>query len=268
MANDDINFLLDHLKEAVANQWDGVVLVDGIEGSGKTNLAFNSAYYVDKSFCLDRVVFTPEQFFKAVDEAKPGQAIVWDEFINGGMSTDFLAKAQKSLIKKMVMIRKKNLYFFWVVPYYFMLGRYFSVARSRFLLHAYTPDGIKRGYWQSWNYERKKVMYFRGRKEFDYCEKTFSSGTFKEFFKEHPGIIDKEAYELKKDEASRSVNDENEDTGSSLKYKNLNKCFNTLTKYLRDNNIMSVAKISRVSGRPLQTLYNHTNKELGDDEFH
>ena len=256
MANDDINVLLDHLKEAVANQWDGVVLVDGIEGSGKTNLAFNSAYYVDKSFCLDRVVFTPEQFFKAVDEAKPGQAIVWDEFINGGMSTDFLAKAQKSLIKKMVMIRKKNLYFFWVVPYFFMLGRYFSVARSRFLLHAYTPDGIRRGFWQSWNYERKKVMYFRGRKEFDYCEKAFSSGTFKEFFKEHPGIIDKEAYELKKDEASSGVNEDSENVVVGVRYRTLDNYFCVLIEYLKSNKNMSVVDVSNITGCPVQTLYN------------
>jgi hypothetical protein len=32
---------------------------------------------------LEQVVFTPQQFNKAIDEAKIGSAIVWDEAITG-----------------------------------------------------------------------------------------------------------------------------------------------------------------------------------------
>jgi hypothetical protein len=191
--------LVDHLKEAVANSWDGVILVDGLEGSGKSGLSLEIAYELDKNFCLDRVVFDSEQFFKAIDESQIGQAIVWDEFITGGMSSDALTKVQKSVTRKMVMIRKKRLFIILVLPYFFLTGRYFAVARSRFLLHTYTPDGIKRGYWQAWNYDRKRRMYFRGKQEFDYCISPFSSGTFEDFFKK--GVIDKDAYEAKKDAA-------------------------------------------------------------------
>ena len=197
--------LLKHLQEAVANKWDGVVLVDGIEGSGKSTLTFACAYYLDPSFSLDAIVFTPEQFMEAVDKAKPGTAIVWDEFVTGGLSDDYMSNMQKALIKKVTMIRKKRLYLFWVLPYFFMARTYFAVARSRFLLHSATPDGIKRGYWEAWNYERKKDMYFKGKKTYDYCVPPYRRGKFGDFFKE--GIIDEHAYDVKKEAAILSLTD-------------------------------------------------------------
>jgi hypothetical protein len=134
----------------------------------------------------------------------PGSAIVWDEFITGGMSSEAVSRVQKEVTKLMVMIRKKNLYIILVLPYFFLTSRYFAVARTRFLLHTYTPDGIKRGRWKAWNYDRKRQMYFRGRKEFDYCVAPFRTGSFGDFFK--LGIIDKDRYEAKKDESIKSLN--------------------------------------------------------------
>lgn len=193
--------LVDHLKEAVAADWDGVILVDGLEGSGKSGLGIGVAYELDPTFNIDRLVYTPEQFFKAVEEGRPGEAIVWDEFITGGMSTDAMSKVQKDVTRLMVMIRKKRLYIILILPYFFLTGRYFAVARTRFLLHTYTPDGIKRGYWRAWNYDRKRQMYFRGRREFDYCVSPYRTGRFPDYFKK--GIINKEDYERKKDEATK-----------------------------------------------------------------
>ena len=197
--------LITHLRLAVSKKWDGVIITDGMEGSGKTSLAIYIAHKLDPTINLNRIVFTPEQFFEAVDNAQIGEAIVWDEFVTAGLSNDFFEEAQRTLIKKMVMIRKKNLYIIWVMPYFFMLGRYFAVARSRFLMHSYTPDGIERGYWKAWNYDRKRKMYFRGKKEFDYCIDPYLTGTFEDFFTTHPDIINIEEYEKKKEEASYNI---------------------------------------------------------------
>ena len=207
--------LTNHLITAVAHEWDGVILIDGVEGSGKSSLALDVGYNLDNTFNIDRIVFTPEQFEEAIDNSKPEQAIVWDEFITGGMSTEFLTTVQRTLVKRMTMIRKKRLYIIWVMPYFFMVGKYFAVARSRFLLHAYTPDGIKRGVYRAYNYDKKRVMYFRGKREFDYCVKAYATGTFADFFKK--GILDKNLYEQKKDEATKQLCAEQEKPKGNIK---------------------------------------------------
>jgi hypothetical protein len=237
----------EHLKKALLASWDAVVLIDGIEGSGKSSLAFILALELDKSFCLERIVFTPEQFLKAVDEAQAGEAIVWDEFITGGMSTEFITLIQRTLTKKMTMIRKKNLYIIWVMPYFFMVGRYFAVARSRMLLHAYTPDGISRGVYHHYNYERKKRMFFRGRREFDYCVPYSNKGKFYDFFKYHNNVIDPEAYEAKKDEAIHSL-DKPKEKPPSRHEKRLSLAFNKLARYCRDEKYMRLVDICRITG--------------------
>jgi len=252
--------LLDHLLEAVDNNWDGVSLIDGMEGAGKSNIAFISAFYVDKTFNLDRIVFTPDQFEEAVDNAKPGEAIVWDEFITAGMSTDFMSEVQKTLVKKMTMIRKKRLLIFWVMPYYFMVGRYFAVARSRFLLHAYTPDGIKRGTFKSWNYDRKRLMYFRGKREFDYCVDPYSKGTFIDFFKEFPDVISEDDYNNKKDEATVALANEEENP----RVRKLMAGFAGLVKLIRDRTSITPKEISDAAGYSRNWIYQITGEKEND----
>jgi len=113
----------------------------------------------------DRIVFTFDQFIKAIDTAKPKQAIVFDEAVTTMNAQDAAAEFQKTLIKKMTMIRKKRLFIFIIIPNIFMLRRYFAVARARALIHFYTPDGIDRGYFKFYNYEDKRKLYFDGWKD-------------------------------------------------------------------------------------------------------
>ena len=165
--------------KAVEKNWDCVIGITGMEGSGKTTAAMTFAKYVDESFpgeplndrsnrrTLDRVVFTFDQFMKAIDAAQPGQAIVFDEAVMAMNAQDASSELQKILIKKMTMIRKKRLYLFLLIPTIFMLRRYFAVSRMRALVHFYTPDGITRGYFKFYNYEDKRKLYFRGFKEWN-----------------------------------------------------------------------------------------------------
>ena len=256
----NLKLLLDHLREAVDNKWDGVALIDGMEGSGKSGLGMLSCYYVDPTFNIDRIVFTPNQFMDAVDKATVGQAILWDEFVTGGMSTDFMSEMQKALVMKMTMIRKKRLFIFWVMPYYFIVGRYFAVARSRFLLHAYTPDGINRGTFKTWNYDRKRLMYFRGRKEFDYCVEPYSKGTFVDFFKEYPGVIDENEYDDKKEDATLAIN--NEETNPRMK--KLMSGFSGLVKLIRERTNITPKEISSASGYSRNWIYQITGEKEND----
>jgi len=200
---------------AVKANWDGVMLMTGMEGSGKSTTAFTVAKYCDPTFpgellndgttrrSCDRIVFTTGQFKYAVEHSKQGQAIVWDEFILGGFASDALSQMQKELIKLMVTIRKKNLYIILVVPNIFLLRKYFVIARSRALIHHYTPDGIKRGLFKFYSYDSKRILYIKGCKEWDMGA---SKCDFKgETINTSGYFFDGEQYEAKKDEAIKEM---------------------------------------------------------------
>ena len=200
---------------AVKAKWDGVMLITGMEGSGKSTTAFSVAAYVDPTFpgkllndgttrrSCDRIVFTVPQFKYAVEHSSPCQAIVWDEFILGGFASDALSQMQKELIKLMVTIRKKNLFIILVVPTIFLLRKYFVISRSRALIHHYTPDGITRGLFRFYSYDSKRVLYIRGCKEWDMGA---AKADFKgETINTSGYFFDGKEYEEKKDEAIREM---------------------------------------------------------------
>jgi hypothetical protein len=162
--NDTLKTNLDILKEAVERKWDGVGLITGMEGSGKSTFVQMIAHYCDPTFSVERVVFSADDLMNAIDNAKKGQAIVFDEAIMNMSAQDFATQIQQILIKKFTLIRSKNLYIFLVIPSFFMLRRYFAVFRTKFLIHCYTPDAVSRGYFKFYSYTRKKDLYFRGAK--------------------------------------------------------------------------------------------------------
>jgi len=217
-----------YLVKPVSKKWDGVVLITGMEGSAKSTMAQALSYYVDPSFSdtkrvvrngkeydlvipkdqsVDRIVFTQEQFMKAVDNAKKGQAIIWDEFVMGGLSTEALGKQQNELIKYMTTIRKKQLYIFMIIPSIFMLRLYF-ILRTRFLIHCYTPDGVKRGFFKFYSYDRKRELFVKGRK---YFSMKVAQSNFAGRFTDTTGFFtNMELYENKKDETIKSIGQEEE----------------------------------------------------------
>lgn len=191
--------LKNYLIPAVEKKWDAIGLITGMEGSGKSTMAFTIAYTCDPTFDIDRVVFTPEQLLKAIDKAKIGQAIVFDEAVMGMMSQDASTQIQSVLIKKFVTIRKKRLFIFLVIPSIFLLRKYFAIFRTRFLLHTFSPDGINRGFFKFYGYTKKRQLYVRGLKEFD---QGIIREDFQGRFKDTAGFFfDVNEYEVKKDDA-------------------------------------------------------------------
>lgn len=212
---------IDHFFiKAVEKKWDCVLLITGIEGSGKSTAAQAIAKYMDRTFpgkllnngtpqrACTRIVFTPKQFSDAIDAGQVGEAILFDEAVTAMMAQDSGAEIQKILIKKMTMIRKKRLYILILIPYIFMLRRYFAVVRTRALIHFYTPDGIERGYFKFYNYDNKRLLYFRGFKEWNmqayppnFKGRTVDTTNY---------FINPEEYEAKKDAATIEMTTEPE----------------------------------------------------------
>jgi len=155
------------MKDAIKEDWDMVIVVDGIEGSGKSVLAQQVAKEADPSFNIDRIVFNPKKFVKAIEKAGKYEAIVYDEAYGGLNTRQVLSQTNRALVSMMAEIRQKNLFVIIVLPCFFELDKYVAVWRSRALIHVYT-DGFKRGLFRFYNQARKKNMYINGKKTYDY----------------------------------------------------------------------------------------------------
>lgn len=158
---------LDKAKKVIKKDWDMIFIVDGPERSGKSNVAQQAAAYCDPTLCLKRIVFTPEEFETAILEAEQYQAIVWDEAVTGAESGQAITKLWKTLKKTLVQIGQKNLFIFIVIHSFFDLVKYLALWRTRGLIHVY-HDNFKRGYFQFYNEERKKYLYIKGKKYYEY----------------------------------------------------------------------------------------------------
>ena len=209
-----------YLIAAVRNKFDGVVAISGIEGAGKSTIAFTVAKFVDPTFPgeligdssakrhPERIVFSGKQIMEAIDKAKIGQAIVIDEAVLSLSASDYATDIQKLLIKKFVLIRKKRLFIFIVIPSIFMLRKYFAIFRTRALIHATVDEGIHRGYFNFYSYNNKRKLYLRGMKEYDQsCVRPDFKGDFTDtmgfFFEE-------KEYDDKKDQAIEDLTAEPE----------------------------------------------------------
>jgi hypothetical protein len=125
--------------------------------SGKSTLGLQWCKYIDPSFDLKRVVFTPEEFREAIYKAKKGQAIMFDEAFTGFSSRASLSGVNKTLISLMMQIRQKNLFIVIVLPTVFLLDKYISLFRTRVLVHVYENKG-RRGFFRVYSSSKKRYL--------------------------------------------------------------------------------------------------------------
>lgn len=237
---------LDICKEAIKDDWDFVILVDGMERGGKSVLAMQMAYYCDPSLTLDNICLTTEEFKKAVINAKPYSAIVYDEAFTGLSSRNTMSRINKSLVEMLAEIGQKNLFIFIVCPTFFDLDKYPALWRSKALVHIYTGDGFERGFFRFYSMETKKNLYVYGKKTYNYnCLKSDFYGCFTNHY-----IVDKVAYKKKKLDSLRKK-EENKDEENDIEK------IEWLFKRLQDPiyvNIRAVDKIA-ILGIPQSTYY-------------
>lgn len=203
---------LDYELKRVQKNWDCVLLYDGEEGSAKTTLACSNARYMANEMGVpfnddkeknNHIIYTADEFDELLKTAPPGTNIVWDEFVLSGMSAEALSKIQVTLVKKMTMMRKKRLIVHLIIPYIFMLSKYFAIARPRCLFHVYSPDNMTRGSVSYYSKPNKRMLFMKGQKFWDYrAWKPDFVGSFTDTF---GFFFDKEKYDDKKDKAMESV---------------------------------------------------------------
>lgn len=198
---------MDLARDVVKKDWDMVFCVDGLEGSGKSVLAQQCAFYLDPSLDISRITFNPTEFREAIERADKYQAVIYDEAYGGLASRQSMSLVNKALVSMMAQIRQKNLFVFIVMPCFFELDKYVAVWRSRALIHVYLQDNFKRGFFSFFNAGKKKELYMKGKKFYEYKVRPNFRGRFTKGYS-----VDEEAYRQKKLDALNNPDVEYEES--------------------------------------------------------
>lgn len=188
---------LDMAKEVIRKDWDMIFAVDGMEGSGKSVIAQQMAKYCDPEFDIEHMAFNPKEFVRAIKHAGKYRSVVYDEAYSGLNSRASMSFINRSLVSMLTEIRQKNLFVFIVMPCFFDLDKYVALWRSRALIHVYTGDNFQRGFFEFYNSEKKKDLYMKGKKLYEY---NVTRPNFKGRFTNHY-TVDEEMYRKLKHKA-------------------------------------------------------------------
>lgn len=209
---------LDGQINLVANNFDSVGLITGMEGSSKSTLAITSmmtyiCHVLGMTFDMRNVCFSLEHLNDCIMNLPEGSIIELDEFVLMGSSDETMTRLQRLLRRKFTLIRKKRLFILLVIPSIHMLNKYFALQRTRYCINCTCMDA-KRGYARLYGYGKKNYLCMNGHKTFSYdhfqydTEIRFLDLRNKDIVEED--IIDWDEYEKKKEEAIQKLNKEEE----------------------------------------------------------
>lgn len=211
------NFLrkkLDLMITKIAkHKQDALILIDGDEGSGKSNLqivvGYYMAYQLGRKFDINNVYFDLEALMNDAINSEKG-VFCWDEGALGGLAVDWWTKNQKKLIKLLMVIRKRQHIFIICIPKFFKLNEYLVVDRATCLLHTYLANGIKHGSFTYFDKKDKEALwtYYRSKKNRNYSKFYTFIGNFSEVIGGKYNVIPELEYERKKDQAIISMGNE------------------------------------------------------------
>ncbi|MFW6130315.1 MAG: hypothetical protein ACOC56_03950, partial [Atribacterota bacterium] len=228
---------------------DCIIAFDGKEGSGKSFLAIQWCKYIDPSFNLSRVVFTPEEFREAIYRAKKGQAILFDEAFTGFSSRSALSGVNRTLISLMMQIRQKNLFIGIVLPTFFLLDKYISLFRTRVLVHVYENKG-RRGFFRVYSSKKKRLLIMnKDSRTYSYGVRSKKKGRFYGVF----ALGDNEEEKKYKDKKMKALehSEKNPMTSAQVKYREQ-----------RDLMLYILRKELKLPYRQIETLLNSFNFDI------
>jgi len=199
--------VLDLMVRRMKSMRDVVLLVDGHEGEGKSNIATMVCSYVaektGRSFSVDNVFFDIKDMIAFAKQGKE-KIILWDEGALGGLASDWWNKSQKLFIKLLMVARKKQHFFVICIPKFYKMNEYIACDRSIGLIHVYSADNLERGRFTYYNDNKKDILFDNWKSKH---KKTYKygynfHGKFSACLKH---LIDEDAYEKKKDKAIEEI---------------------------------------------------------------
>jgi len=165
---------LEYCKNAVKDDWDVWIVIDGLEGAGKSTFAQQIAYYLDPTFNIDRIAFSGREHEQNIlHDTTPCQAYILDEAGDGMESASHMTKFNKMLKRTSQKVRQYNLFNILCLPSFFDLAKYYAIHRSWCLINVDVEideekKRLKRGKFFFYSRRRRKILYLKGKKELNY----------------------------------------------------------------------------------------------------
>lgn len=200
--DDKLYELVELIAKRTKKKWDNLIIIDGMERSGKSTLAKTIAHaYSHKMeipFSMENVFFEPDKLMDfAINNNR--SVIIWDEAALGGLSFQWQNKTQQKLNQMLMIAGKYEHFYIFIIPSFFRLNKYLAIDRSLGLIHVFTPDLIKRGMFCSYSRSNKAWIYNNNSRSEMYGKSLAFRGRFT--VKNTQNILNEAAYEAKKDEA-------------------------------------------------------------------
>jgi len=244
----DLLDLVELFHERKTEKWDNLLLIDGKERSGKSTLAVLLGFLYQnlnkKVLTVDNIHFDIVKLMNFATNNKE-EVIIWDEAAFGGLSSQWHNKFQKILNVMLMTCGKYNHFFIFIIPRIHKINSY-CVDRCEGLIHVYSPDKIKRGFYQGFNDLQTYWIYNNYRQSFTYGKSYSFHGKWTE--KNMDKLIDWEKYEEMKDNAIKKYLDEGKKvTKDDIKLKKLQKIV---------ANTFSTKEVMEKMGVSQKTVYN------------
>lgn len=160
--------MLDNIKRIQNNEWDGVLLIDGKERSGKSILGMLCAWYLSNGkLTEDNFALGMQDAARKIAALPDKSVLIVDEGSTMFGSKDSQTSEQKTLMKILDVVGQKNMIFIVCLPCFFDLVKTIAVRRSLFLLHVYPDENYNRGKFAFFGEKTKGKLYKFGKKNFD-----------------------------------------------------------------------------------------------------
>jgi len=248
------------VDRVVKHHFDNLMIIDGKEGYGKSNIASAISYYMawksEREFSIKNVFFLIDDMINFAIKTEK-QVIWWDEAALGGLALESYNKIQIKLLKLLYVARKKQHFYIFVIPKYFKL-REAIIDRAICLVHTYSRDEITRGrftYYKTASLERMYDLWKRKRDK-GYKKYYNLRGTFSETL---PLIINEREYDKLKDKAILSIGGDSETSKETQRLRNkldyLKKIYATLPN-------QTLKDLSKHSGINVKSISNWKNIEI------
>ena len=145
-----------------------MIIIDGLERSGKSNLGFICGWYLSKgNLTMANLAKGIEDTKKKIKELPDKSVLIVDESSLVFNSKESRSKASIELQKILDVVGQKNMIFILILPSVFDLTKSLATRRSLFLLHVITGYDYERGEFGYYGKESKEVLYVEGKKNYN-----------------------------------------------------------------------------------------------------
>lgn len=195
------------------------------------------------TFTTKNIVFRPKDLMERAFQVPKYSCILLDEWEDAHYWSE-LGTTFRQFFRK---CRQLNLFILCIIPNFFQLPMGYAISRSVFAVDVRFAGEFERGYFSFYNFNRKKDLYIRGKKTYNYgvCQPNFS-GRFLDGY-----AVGEEAYREAKYKDMLEAEEDAETkqpTITQLKQE----MFKTIAKHLPDIPTDKWSEIFGVSMRTIQ----------------